>query len=173
MAMSRYQVADGATDAPLARREASFSSPGTVAQGERRLGLGGKVSLRDCVNERERCRRAIGLALLEIAGLAHLVGHMREAKHSLLSCFRKGVEGGRLHLDSQNPFCSRRIDRLESLPIGRIRRPGRPALYRLTDVDERSFGNHQQTRICLRVLGIRKEGSDSSCPRHAAPARSR
>src|SRR5208282_1119961 len=81
----------------LARRAASSSTPSTVVDGakrERRLGLGSKVSLCDCANERERRRRAIGLALLEIAGLAHLVGHMREAEHSLLSCFRKGIEGG-------------------------------------------------------------------------------
>jgi len=45
---------------------------------------GSKVCLRNRVNERERRRRAIGFTFLEVAGPAHLVGHM--SKQSTAFC---------------------------------------------------------------------------------------
>ncbi len=155
MAMSRSQLTGGATDSSSRSSRSEFRVPGMVAQGakrERRLGSGRKVSLCDGVNERERRRRAIGLALLEIAGLAPSGwSHARsKAQPSVVLPQRRRGQPPPSRQPKSLLFARHRS--LGESPDRAHPSSGCPALYRITDVDERSLGDHQQTRICLRVL---------------------
>ena len=51
------------------------------------------------MNQGEGGDGPVGLAFLEVPGLAHLVGDMGKAEHSLPARLGEGIERRRLHLD--------------------------------------------------------------------------
>ncbi len=99
--------------------------------------LGASSSLRHCNDDPERVGGAACFALLEVAfDPAHLIGHVREAKHRLARGARECIERCGLHLDCEQSLFLHRSGHLGRLAERGIGRPGGAAGQRIPQVVE-------------------------------------